>query len=90
MPSNKFFLSDHRGIYVDMTNSLAFGGINYDLQQKRKQKLTTKSTKAMVMYKKDLLRALKDPYIDNLDDTNDQDRIIKNLEAVDTHRSMHN
>eukprot|EP00957_Ditylum_brightwellii_P081896 6229154-Ditylum_brightwellii.AAC.1 len=81
MPPNKYLLSDHRGIYMDMTNSLAFGGLNYDLQQKRKRKLTTKSTKATLMYKNDLSRALKDPYfqtmLDNIDDTNDQDRIIK-------------
>eukprot|EP00957_Ditylum_brightwellii_P104009 7924560-Ditylum_brightwellii.AAC.1 len=89
MPPNKYLISDHRGIYVDMTNSLAFGGLNYDLRQKRKRKLTTKSTKATLLYKKDLSRALKDPYfqtmLDNIEDANDQDRIIQNLEAVDTH-----
>eukprot|EP00957_Ditylum_brightwellii_P149745 11404029-Ditylum_brightwellii.AAC.1 len=35
-PPNKYLLSDHRGIYVDMKNSLAFGGLNYDLRQRRK------------------------------------------------------
>eukprot|EP00957_Ditylum_brightwellii_P111101 8471844-Ditylum_brightwellii.AAC.1 len=42
LPSRKYYASNHHSIYADIPNKQTFGGLNYSMAEKRKQKITTK------------------------------------------------
>eukprot|EP00957_Ditylum_brightwellii_P060443 4589687-Ditylum_brightwellii.AAC.1 len=70
-----------------MPNKLTFGGLNYDMAEKRKRKLTTRST-AIIDHKRDVSAALQDPTFQQLlketERADDPSIICETLERLDT------
>ena len=86
LPSRKYYASDHRSLYADMPNKLTFGGLNYDMAEKRKRKFTTRST-AIIDYKRDVSAALRDSTFQQIlketERASDPSKMCEMLERLD-------